>query len=298
MEQETLVPQSVAQHRSRQKTMLVDGRRMAYVDEGPRQGSPILLVHGMPTSSWLYRRVVPRLTTHGLRVIAPDLLGFGASDKPDDLMEYAIHKQAARLLALMRHLGLSRWTQVCHDMGGPWTWEILDLEPERIERLVILNTTAYRGPRPPLSVRMMGGPLGAPALWAMGHHALGPALVGSFFKSFVAHPEDLSRAAIEGYWRPFREGTTRAFRQFAKSFDHTFAQSDRYRAALRRADMPAMIIWGQRDPILSHAELPARFARDLRIPPERISILADASHFLQEDQPDAIAQRIVEFVCG
>jgi len=190
-------PRTLAEHRSRLKKTQVEGGSLAYVDEGPRGAPAILLVHGMPTSSWLYRHIIPELTQSGFRVIAPDLLGFGASDKPADPAQYTLSRQAARLLALMKGLGLTTWAQVCHDLGGFWTWEIVDREPEHIERLVILNTSAYRI-RPPLSVSMMGGPLGIPALGMMRNSTLGPTMLGSFFKSFVAYPQRLTKSVIEG----------------------------------------------------------------------------------------------------
>jgi len=137
-------PQSIAQHRSRLQSFGPLDQRLAYVDEGPRDGKPMVLLHGMPTSSWLYRNIIPVLANQGLRVIAPDMLGFGASSKPADLSQYAFGLQAERLVALMRALGIPRWTQVVHDLGGPWTWELADRHPETLNGLVIMNTTAYR----------------------------------------------------------------------------------------------------------------------------------------------------------
>ena len=86
----------------------------------------LLLVHGVPTSSWLYRRLVDPLVSRGNRVIVPDLLGFGASDKPKQLALYHPRKQGERLIALMDHLGCRRWWHACHDVGGLWTWEVCE----------------------------------------------------------------------------------------------------------------------------------------------------------------------------
>ena len=115
---------------------------LSYVDAGPTDGEPILLVHGVPTSSWSYRHLIALLSKRGFRVIAPDNLGFGNSSKPDSRDVYRLDRQAARLLALMEHLGVPTWTQVLHDVGGPITWEMMIAEPGRIERLVLLNTFA------------------------------------------------------------------------------------------------------------------------------------------------------------
>ncbi|MEM9022247.1 MAG: alpha/beta fold hydrolase [Bacteroidota bacterium] len=128
---------TVKEYRAHLKTVAVDGGNMAYLDLG--KGQPILLVHGVPTSSWLYRHVASRLTQQGFRVIAPDLLGYGNSDKPKDVDQYDTEKQAQRLIALMDTLGIARWTHVCHDVGGLWTWQLLHAQPERVEKLVILT---------------------------------------------------------------------------------------------------------------------------------------------------------------
>ena len=125
-----------------------DGK-LAYVDEG--NGPVVLLVHGVPTSSWLYRKIIPQLTNNGLRVIAPDLLGYGQSDKPEGYDIYDEVEQGARLLLLMKHIGVQRWTHVCHDAGGLWTWEMLHRDKKGVEKLVLLNTIIYEsGFHPPI----------------------------------------------------------------------------------------------------------------------------------------------------
>lgn len=294
------VPPTVAEHRARLKKVQADGGQIAYVDEGPRDGGPlggqvIVLVHGIPTNSWLWRKIIPPLAASGLRVIAPDLLGFGASDKPTDLEQYTLEKQAKRILTLMDKLGIQRWTQVAHDRGGPWTWEIVDRAPERLQRLIILNTTAYRdGFAPPTIAKVMGTPLGPILLGLMSGRIVGPTIMASRLKQLTGHPEVIDAATVEGYWLPLNEGATGPLRQ--GDFDHLSAQFERYQAALRRLNVPGLIIWGKRDPLLNYVKLPEQFARDLRIPRERIHILDDASHFLQEDKADDIAQRILKFV--
>jgi len=291
------IPQTVARHRARLKSMNVDGGRLTYVDEGPRDGQVILFVHGMPTNSWLWRKIIPVLAADGLRVIAPDLLGFGASDKPEDLNEYSLEKQAGRIINLMDKLGINKWTQVAHDLGGPWTWEVIDRASSRIQRLVILNTSAYRdGFNPPAMIKMMGGPLGPFMLGLMSNSLIGPVMMSVFFKQFTGHAEVMDHDAVQGYWLPLHEGATRPFRQFAASFPGLFAQFDRYQSAFRSLNIPAMIIWGRKDIVVNYDRLSKQFARDLRVPPERIHILDDANHFLPEDKAPEIAGKIIRFV--
>jgi haloalkane dehalogenase len=149
---------NIQEHRMRMKYFSAEGGKIAYVDAGSPAGIPILLLHGMPTSSWLYRYVIDELSEKGYRVIAPDALGFGNSEKPRELALYKLDKQAVRIKALMENLGIASWTQVCHDLGGPWTFEMLIKYPDSINKLVILNTSAYlEGFHPP---GMLAGPMG------------------------------------------------------------------------------------------------------------------------------------------
>lgn len=288
--------QTIAQHRERLQYFGLPGQRLAYVDEGPRDGKPIVLLHGMPTSSWLYRNIIPLLAEQGLRVISPDMLGFGASDKPTDLSQYAFGLQAERLVALMRSLGIERWTQVVHDLGGPWTWELADKHPDVLNGLVIMNTTAYQdGFTPPAMMRMAGGPMGRFMAFMMRNRVTGPSQLRSLLRQFTAYPGNISHKVVQGYWLSMNEGTTHAFLAFAKAFPWWFAQFERYGAALRRLDIPAATIWGKHDVVLDVDKLPGHFARDLHIPAAQQYTL-DAGHFLQEDQPKDVANLLWQFM--
>lgn len=293
-----VAPTSIHEHRSRLGWYGSDSERMAYLDIGPRDGQPIVLLHGMPTSSWLYRKIAPRLALEGLRVIAPDMLGFGASAKPSDPAAYAFSAQADRLLGLMDHLGLESWVQVVHDLGGPWTWELADRAPQRLRGLVVMNTTAYvDGFRPPAMMKLAAGPMGSLMAFLMRNRATGPSQVRGLFRQMTLHPENITPEVVDGYWRPLSEGTTRAFLAFARAFPWWFRQFDRYQAALRRLDLPAATIWGRHDKVLDAGKIPARFAQDLRIPESRRFVL-DAGHFLQEDRPEELSGILTTFVRG
>lgn len=289
-------PQTIAQHRDRLQYFGPPGQRIAYVDEGARGGKPIVLLHGMPTSSWLYRNIIPLLTTQGLRVIAPDMLGFGASDKPTDMSQYAFALQAQRLMALMQSLGIAHWTQVVHDLGGPWTWELADQTPDALSGLVIMNTTAYRdGLVPPAMMKVAGGPIGPFMAFMMRNRVTGPSQVRSLLRQFTAYPDNITENEVQGYWLSMQEGTTHAFLAFARAFPWWFAQFDRYGAALRRLNIPAATIWGKHDAVLDVHKLPPQFARDLHIPVAQQHSV-DAGHFLQEDQPVEVARLLLQFM--
>ena len=114
--------------------------RMHYVDEGPSEGPVMLLLHGMPTWSYLYRDFIPALTEAGYRCIAPDHMGFGRSDKPTDIHWYTIARHTEILTTLITSLDLKDITLVCQDWGGPTGLAQAATMPERFSRLVIMNT--------------------------------------------------------------------------------------------------------------------------------------------------------------
>lgn len=117
--------------------------RMHHLDEGPRDGPVALLLHGQPTWSYLYRRVVPVLVDAGIRVVAPDNIGFGRSDKPARPTDYTLARHVAWLHALVTALDLRDVTLVAQDWGGPIGLSVLAAEPDRFARVVAANTIVH-----------------------------------------------------------------------------------------------------------------------------------------------------------
>lgn len=133
-----------------------DGR-LRYVDEGPEDGRPVVLVHGNPTWGYLYRNFIGPLVEAGYRAIVPDHLGVGRSDKPDRPELYRVSRHAERLEALLESLDLSEATVVGHDWGGPIGFAWAARHSERVRGLAVLNTFAHRPPgrvRLPLALRL------------------------------------------------------------------------------------------------------------------------------------------------
>jgi pimeloyl-ACP methyl ester carboxylesterase len=114
-----------------------DGVTLAVLDEGG--GWPVLLLHGFPDSSHVWRHQVPALVEAGMRVIAPDLRGFGESDKPEAVAEYAITRSIADVVAVLDALGIERTHVVGHDWGAGLAWVLAALVPARVERLVAMS---------------------------------------------------------------------------------------------------------------------------------------------------------------
>ena len=178
----------------------LDGR-MHYIDEGPRGGRPVVLIHGNPTWGFLYRHFIAPLTADGHRIIVPDLLGFGRSDKPPRTELYRIDAHIRRLDALLESLELSSAVVVPQDWGGPigLSWAVA--HPDRVSALFILNTFAHQ---PPGRVSLM------PALHLVRAPGVGEVLVNGLglfhrvflFRAGVVHQERLTTAVKRAYLAP------------------------------------------------------------------------------------------------
>ena len=285
--------------------------RVHYLDEGPRDGPVMLLVHGMPTWSYLYRDMIPGLVAAGYRCIAPDHLGFGRSDKPTDPHWYTIARHTEVLTSLMSGLELSDVTLVCQDWGGPIGLAQAMTMPERFSRIVIMNTWLHHeGYGYSDAVRSWnqnwhpGGLFDRerpdvallPLLTAglAGPDVLLPALVGG------TAPELVGRAADEyrGYSAPFAGLPDAAFnglRRFPLSipFDdydsgNGAAQAHHYDELLSW-EGPVHVIWGCADQIF-----PESWGRTWA---ERLGAsfdpIEEANHFLQDTHGSEVVARIL-----
>lgn len=122
--------------------------RLHYVDEGPPDADPVLLLHGEPSWSYLYRKMIPIITAAGLRAIAPDLVGFGRSDKPANRNDYTYQRHVGWVQAWLEQLNLQRITLVCQDWGGLIGLRLLADNPEHFARVVAANTGLPTGDHP------------------------------------------------------------------------------------------------------------------------------------------------------
>ena len=263
-----------------------DGLRMHYVAEGA--GDPVLLLHGEPTWAYLYRKMIPMLAA-AARVIAPDYFGFGRSDKPTQLEDYSydFHFEAIRRLA--DELDLRETTVVVQDWGGPIGLRLAVEQPERVARLVILNTGigAGRAPSPEWLrfrefIRRVGIEL----------------VPGQLVQ--ITCVSELDDAVVEAYNAPFPTPESKAgalaFPELVPTeLDHpSAAKMLEVRAGLERWDKPALVLFSDSDPVFT-AEAAERLAA--RIPGAGpAEIVSGAGHFLQEEKGEEIAERIVRFL--
>ena len=292
-------PNTFEEHQSEQERFYLDEFHeelgelyLSYVDAGPSEGRPLLLVHGVPTSSWSFRKMTAKLAALGYRVIAPDNLGFGGSAKPTGKSNYRLDLQGDRLLKLMKHLNIDSWIQVLHDVGGPITWEMMAESPGSIEGLVILNTFAYEtGWHPPKS---LDNPVVQFSLGVIGFKS--KAVIRTTICDMLTLPELVdNETTLTGYYEPLQNGADEAYLAFMTSFDAVRARLPFYRRVLKNSEVPGIIIWGDNDETLVGSESIPLFVSDLGISVNDVFIRGDAKHLIMEEIPSFIVDRILIF---
>ena len=263
-----------------------DGLRLAHVDEG--DGPPVLFFHGEPTWSFLWRKVIPPVRDAGFRCIAPDLPGFGRSDKPTDIEWYTYDRHTDSLATLLEALDIRDGTIVVHDWGGIIGLRLAAEHPERISRMVILDTGLVTG-----------------------HQKMSDAWMA--FRDFVARTDDLPvgmlvRRACKNdpgdevaaaYDAPYPNAASKAG---ARAFPLLIplspdapgaAAGQRTLEALRGDVRPKLVLWADSDPVLPVAT-GERFAAVLGT--EIAHVIDDASHFLQEDAGERIGSLTADWL--
>jgi len=262
---------------------------LSYLDEG--RGPPVLLVHGTPTWSFEWREVVRLLAPHH-RVIAPDHLGFGLSDKPGDETLLTPGAHARRLLALVDLLDLRDLTLVVHDFGGPIGLPVALERPERVKRVVVLNSWMWPiGEDAEIARidRVVRSPLGR-LLYAwinLSPRVLLPSALGDRAK--------LTKSLHAHFLAPFAE---RASRASLYALARALGGDDAYYASLweRRAvlaRLPMSIVWGMKDPAFQERHL-ARWTETF--PHARVTRLPEVGHFPAEEAPQAVAHVVAGHV--
>lgn len=267
------------------------GIRYHYLDEG--RGEPIVMLHGNPTWSFYYRHLIMDLRSR-YRVVAPDHVGCGLSDKPQRY-DYTLERHTANLEALMEHLALKKITLVLHDWGGPIGMGYAVRHAENISRLVIFNTAAFSSPAIPYFLRLCRLPLFGPiAIRALNLFAGLAAIVA------CRHRERMTKEVRAGYLFPYDSYANRvAVLRFVqdipvnsrhptysllRSIEGGLAQFRRH---------PMIIIWGGRDPVFTGVLLESWKER---FPGAIVKKLDDAGHYVVEDAYERIIPWLRDFL--
>ena len=265
-----------------------DGLRMHYLDEGA--GDAVLLLHGEPTWSYLYRKAIPPLAAVA-RVLAPDYFGFGRSDKPVERAWFTYDRHYDAVERFVDDLDLRRVTVVVHDWGGPIGLRLAVTRPDRVDRIVVTNTGIFAG-RPPSDE------------WLR-------------FREFVRRVDtelrpgqlvqitcvtELADEVVAAYDAPFPTPESKAgilmFPELVPTEpDHpSAAKMLEVREALGRWTKPALVLFSDSDPIFS-PRVGERFA-ELIPGAEPAEVVEGAGHFLQEDKGEEIGERIARWLAG
>ena len=263
-----------------------NGLRMHYVDEGA--GDPVLLLHGEPTWAYLYRKMIPPLAEVA-RVLAPDYFGFGRSDKPTRIEDYSYDVHYASIERFADELDLRGTTVVVQDWGGPIGLRLAVERPDRVSRLVILNTGLGAGRAPSeewLRFRALVRRIGTDLV------------PGQLIR--ISAVGELDDEVVEAYNAPFPVPESKAgvlaFPELVPTeLDHpSAAKMLEVRAELERWERPALVLFSDSDPIFS-TDAARRLAS--RIPGAGpAEIVKGAGHFLQEEKGEEIAERIARFL--
>jgi len=268
----------------------LDGMRMHRVDEGA--GPPVLLLHGEPTWSFLYRRVIPHVVRAGARVIAPDYLGFGKSDKWTDDARYSYAMHVRTVERLVETLDLNDLTVVGQDWGGPIGLRVAVRQRERVARLVVMNTGLFSGDEP-LSEGL--------AAWRA-YVARTPDLpAGLVVRRAAADRAGVTNGIVDAYDAPFPDVASKAgARAFpamipTRPGDPGAREMAETRTALSAWALPTLVLWSDRDRVFPVAA-GRRFAAIF--PGAVFRVIEGAGHFLQEEAGDRVGREIAAFMGG
>ena len=266
--------------------------RVHYLDEGPADAAPVLLMHGEPSWCYLYRKMVPILVAAGHRVIAPDLIGFGRSDKPSRREDYTYQRHVDWMQSVLEQLDLHEATLVCQDWGGLIGLRLVAANPTRFARVVAANTMLPTGDHDPGA---------AFKSWQKFSQEVPEFPAGGIIKG--ATTTSLSPAVIAAYDAPFPD---ERYKEGARQFpllvpitpDDPAAENNRAAwGVLSQWQKPFLTAFSDKDPITTGGD---KVMQKL-IPGARgqaHTTIVNGGHFLQEDQGEKLAEVVVQFIAA
>ena len=262
------------------RRVATSGGELSVIDLG--EGPAVLFLHGFPTNGALWRREA-WLCARRMRVLVPDLLGYGLSERPADA-DLSEPAQAGYVKELVHTLGIAELAVVGHDIGGGIA-QLLALDPDlEVRALVLLDSVAFDA-WPIEGIRMLQG-----ATPEQETEAFVGEVLGLIFEVGIAHPERVEPGALEAFVDPWRSDPPSLFRAARGITGRGLSGRDGDLAAL---DLPAFVIWGEEDPFLP-PELAERLGELLA--GSTVALLPGCSHFVTEDAPQTIPQLVFEWL--
>ena len=267
------------------RRIAVNGTTYAVVDEG--QGTPVLLLHGFPDSSALWRNQIPALVGAGFRAIAPDLRGYGDSDKPQEVEGYRLHLVAAEIIAVLDALGIERAHVVGHDWGAGLAWLIASLFPQRVDRLVALSVGHPAASFPPTLEQRERSWYMLLFQFAGVAEELMQRDDWKLMREFTRGEGDMDRYVAD----LARPGALTASLNLYRANMHPSRELEP-RRALPPVTAPALGVWGSRDPFIieSRMQRSGEFVNG----PWRYERIENAGHWLPLDSPERINELLLE----
>jgi pimeloyl-ACP methyl ester carboxylesterase len=264
------------------KSVSAGGHRYAVIEQG--EGEAVVLIHGITTYSFIWRKILPRFS-HDRHVIAYDLLGCGGSDMPLDV-DFSLAKHAERLSQLLDKMAIDRVHLVGHDVGGGVAQIFAVRYPERVIDLCLINSVAYDY-WPVQPIKIMQTPI-------LRNFAVATLDIGAFalvIRRGLYHKDRLDSELLELFNAPVRQSIGRkAFLNFVRSLDNRNLTS--ISEGLQRLEVPVLVIRGEADAYLSD-EISLRLKRE--IPGCLLLRIATGGHFIQEDEPEQIVAALSSF---
>lgn len=291
----------------------IDGLRIHYVDEGGENEKTIFLLHGQPSWSYLYRHMIPVFVGAGYRVIAPDLIGFGKSDKPSDPAAHTYQAHVDWMTGFVRQLGTQHAAAFMQDWGGLIGLRVLAAEPEWLSRLVVANTTlpdatGAAGLLMPLGMKLaalLGGKstiediAKTPSFrhWVCYFRRSEALEIGKILQLLTVR--ELTQAEMSAYDAPFPDARYYAGpRRMPQIIASQLGENRRaWTDVLEHWRHPVLTMFSDKDPFLSESGLDREFQARLPGAKEQPhTTITEASHFLQEDRSADIAERVSDWL--
>ena len=295
--------------------MTIEDTRIHYLDEGPKNGEIIYLLHGEPAWSYLFRKMIPVLVDAGYRVIAPDMVGFGKSDKYISVEDYTHQMHVDKMTQLIVELDLQNITAHVHDWGGLVGLRVVAEEPDRFSRIITSNTSLIATGRGLLNdmFSFIAYPLFKFAIWFQGPATWEEFIGGSGFAGWIRYSKStdnidiggimqilgtVSASERVGYEAPYPNATYKAGAQiFPYLIPSELRKNEKaYRDVFEKWDKPFLIANSDNDPVTSNNPRLVEMLK--RVPTAEEIVIKGPGHFIQEEAGPEYAQLIIDFING
>ena len=293
----------------------IEDTRIHYLDEGPKNGEIIYLLHGEPAWSYLFRKMIPVLVDAGYRVIAPDMVGFGKSDKYISVEDYTHQMHVDKMTQLIVELDLQNITAHVHDWGGLVGLRVIAEEPDRFSRIISSNTSLIATGRGLLNdmFSFIAYPLFKFAIWFQGPATWEEFIGGSGFAGWIRYSKSTDNIDVGGimqilgtvsaeervaYEAPYPNATYKAGAQiFPYLIPSELRKNEKaYRDVFENWDKPFLIANSDNDPVTSNNPRLVEMLK--RVPTAKEIIIKGPGHFIQEEAGPEYAQLIIDFING